>query len=67
MDATQYLKFLVSSTETFPGFRDVDYQPPRYTPRGVGPFGKTKTDTHTQAVMVDGVRFFVTVEKDINQ
>lgn len=64
MNALQYLNFLVRSTEEFPGFGEVDYQPPFSNPRHIGPFGAILTDRHTQAVMIDGTRFTVTVEKD---
>lgn len=38
-----------------------------YTPRSVGAFGRTLTDCYTQTVMFNNVRYFVTVERDINQ
>jgi hypothetical protein len=67
MDAQTLLTSLTSWLDERWGPQDFDSQPPFAAPQGVGPFGKTLTDRWTQPVMVDGERFFLTVEKDPNQ
>lgn len=44
-----------------------DCRPAFSNPRQIGPFGKELTDRLTQAVTLDGEKFYVTVEKDPNQ
>lgn len=66
-NAQYLLAFLTHFLDDYYGIANFDSQPPRYAPRGIGAFGKTQTDTWTQAVMLDGERFTITVEKDPNQ
>lgn len=67
MDAQELLSNLVEELELYVGHKDFDCQPPFWTPRHVGPFGATFTNRYTQAVMIKGEKFFITVEKDPNQ
>lgn len=66
MDATELLSFLAHTlkeaySQTF------DCRAAFCNPRNVGAFGETITDRFTQPVTIDGEKFFITVEKDINQ
>jgi hypothetical protein len=47
--------------------KNFDSQPIYHDPRWVGAFGASVPDRHTVPVMIKGERFFLSVERDINQ
>jgi hypothetical protein len=65
MNAQQLLQDLNGCMEYF--YEEVALQDPLPTPRQIGAFGKTLTDCLTQAVIVNGERFLICVEKDPSQ
>jgi len=67
MDARTLLDNITALLETSLEPLGFDCQPAVSRPRAIGAFGKTGTDRWVQPVMIDGARFYLSVEKDPNQ